>query len=319
MIQWTAEELEFLETKWGSISIPLISKKLGRSINAIKVKAFRIGLGRHLHSGEEITFLQLLTALGKKCNYSYCKQSWQKYGFPAKYKKSMSKRYMVVRINEFWKWAEKNKNLLDFANFELHALGKEPIWVSAKRRADIEAKKYKTTPWTQTEDKHLISLLNEFKYGYRDISEKLCRTEGAIKRRMLDLGLKQRPVRMPNHNPWEPHNIEIVKNMYFQGCTPEIIAGKVGRSACAVRGLIERLAARNELIPPPPAKNQRKNSHAGTHYSEALPAEQWPKAKRFLQLMSIAQTHASTTGLNPDINLKKLQNTFAGIEGGTAI
>lgn len=319
LTRWAHEEIEYLESKWGEISIPTIAKKLGRTVNAIKIKAQKLGLGRHLHSGEEITFIQLLTALGKRGNYSYCKQSWSEHGCPVKYKKSIHKRYMVIRISGFWKWAEQNKQLLDFSNFELNALGKEPAWVAVKRRVDIAAQKYKTTPWTKTEDKHLISLLNEFKYGYREISDKLCRTEGAIKRRMIDLGLKQRPVRMPNHNPWESHNIEVVKTMYFQGCTPEIIAGKVGRSACAVRGLIERLAARNELTPPPPVKETRKKIKAGTHYSEALPAEQWPKARRFLQLMSIAQSHAVTTGMIPDLDLRKLQSTFAGIEGGTAI
>jgi hypothetical protein len=240
MRSWTVEELDYLESKWSEISIPSIAKNLERTVNAIKMKAFKLGLGRHLHAGEEITFMQLVTALGKRNNYSYCKQSWTKQGCPVRYKKSIRKRFMMINIDAFWKWAEKHKNMLDFSNFETNALGKEPAWALVKRRADIAAKKYKSTPWTQTEDEYLISLLNSYKYGYREISIKLCRTEGAIKRRILDLGLKQRPVRADNHTPWKNSEIKTVMDMVKAGYMPQVIAEDVNRSALAIRGLLER-------------------------------------------------------------------------------
>lgn len=240
---WTQQEVAYLENAWGECMIPTIAAKLGRTIVAVKLKAGKIGLGRHLHCGEEITFCQLLHALGQYNNYSQHKISWVKHGFPMKYKRSIQKRFMVVNLDAFWRWAEQHKNLLDFSGFEENMLGKEPTWVSEKRRADIAAKAFKKTPWTVTEDQFLILLLNQYKYGYKEISEKLCRTEGAIKRRMTDLGLKQRPVRADNHIPWPVGDIETVKSLAGQGYIPEIIARHVGRSACAVRGLLERLEA----------------------------------------------------------------------------
>ena len=119
-------------------------------------------------------------------------------------------------------------------------LGKEPAWVPIKRRADVAAAKYKTTPWTKAEDNHLISLLNAYQYGYREISIRLCRTEGAIKRRMCDLKLRQRPIKADNHTPWTDAEFETVYNMVKDGYKPQIIAEYINRSACAIRGVLER-------------------------------------------------------------------------------
>lgn len=241
---WTDQDIDYLECKWGEVSIPKIAKGLNRTINAIKLKAYRLGLGRHLYSGEEITFNQLLQALGQSQNYSQHKISWIKHGLPVRYKQSIVKRYRMVKIDAFWLWAGKHKNLVDFSRFEENMLGKEPAWVSEKRRADIAAAKaFKTTPWTYGEDQHLVKLLNEYQYGYKEMSERLHRTEGALKRRMVDLGLKQRPLRADNHHPWNKDDVETVKALAGKGYIPELISQHVGCSACAVRGLLERMGA----------------------------------------------------------------------------
>ena len=63
---WPAEQVEFLEEKWGTCSITQIAKNLGKSVNAIKLKAYKLGMGNSLHSGKEITFIELCRALGKE-------------------------------------------------------------------------------------------------------------------------------------------------------------------------------------------------------------------------------------------------------------
>ena len=237
---WTAAEKETLEEMWGKSSIPYIAKTFNKSIDAIKLKAGRMNLGPHLQGGKEITFMELMRALGRTGSFGYIKNSWPEHEFPMRYKKVNQCKFAVVDIDDFWKWAKKHKWLLDFSRFETNALGKEPGWVPIKRRADIMAAKYKTSPWTKTEDDHLISLLNAYKYGYREISIKLYRTEGAIKRRIGDLGLKQRPIKADNHTPWTMEEIEIVFKLVEDGYKPQVIAEYVNRSALAIRGLLER-------------------------------------------------------------------------------
>ncbi|WP_094607765.1 hypothetical protein SPSIL_008680 [Sporomusa silvacetica DSM 10669] len=126
---------------------------------------------------------------------------------------------------------------------------------------------------------------------------------------MIDLKLKQRPVKANNHIPWEPHDIEKVKTMHFEGCLPELISTNVGRSACAVRGLLERLAKTGELVPPVVIKP--KQNRAGTSYRQALPKEQWPKAQKLLAMLSIAEAKSNRTGQQPDIDMNKLREAFA--------
>lgn len=240
---WTQEECDYLQDKWGMISIPSIAANLGRTVNAVKLKAVKMGLGRHIHSGEEITLNQLFNAIGKGSSYGWLSDRWCRYGLPVKMKKSINKKYKVIGIDAFWKWAVKHKGLLDFSKFELNMLGKEPTWVEAKRQADIAAAKYIKTPWTKEEDNTLINMLNSYRYSYQDISDRLRRTGGAIKRRILDLGLKQRPLKADNHIPWTNEEIKILLSLRSKGYTPEVIAQRLGekRSALAVRGKIERM------------------------------------------------------------------------------
>lgn len=237
---WPVKQVEYLEEKWGTGSITQIAKNLRKSINAVKLKAAKIGLGDHLHSGKEITFFELCCAIGKRNCYSGYLRRWVEYGCPIRYKKVIKDKFAVIDIDDFWKWAKHNKFLMDFSRFQENMLGKEPEWVAVKRRADIAAAQYKTTPWTKTEDNYLISLLNTYQYGYREISIKLRRTEGAIKRRMVDLKLKQRPIKANNHIPWTEAEINTVFNMTEAGYKPQIIAEYVDRSAIAIRGLLER-------------------------------------------------------------------------------
>ena len=40
---WTREELDYIREVWGEKTVPEIAAKLGRSINAVKVKTVRLG------------------------------------------------------------------------------------------------------------------------------------------------------------------------------------------------------------------------------------------------------------------------------------
>lgn len=240
---WSEDELSFIQDKWGTVSIPGIAESLGRTVDAVKVKAVKMGLGRHLHSGSEITLNALFNALGKGKSYSWLSNRWVRCGLPIKYKKSLNRKYRVIDIDKFWKWAEKNKDIIDFSKFEKGMLGAEPEWVSVKRAADIKAAKFKKTPWTKEEDEQLKALLSTFRYGYKEISEILRRTDGAIIKRVNDLGLKQRPLRADNHIKWTEEEVKVLLEMRKLGYSPEVIASKLPlRSIKAVLGKLERIS-----------------------------------------------------------------------------
>lgn len=239
---WSQEEIDYLEDSWGQMSVPTIAKKLSRSENAILIKSQRLSLGNYRDSCEYISFSKLLEILGKRMSYSWVKEKWFKKDFPKRTMKVKNKSFLCVKIDEFWDWASKNKGEVNFALLEENVLGKEPDWVKQKRKLDYVACKYKKSKWTKYEDERLTQLLDLYKYGYREISEILQRTEGAIKRRVCTLGLKQRPLKAYNHNKWKAHEVSKLVQMVQKGSPFEAIAEKIeGRSVLAIKGKLERL------------------------------------------------------------------------------
>lgn len=252
---WTQAEKDYLMDNWGQVSIPHMAEKLNRSKNAI-IKAQRFGLGAFLDSGDYVTWHQLLLALGITGGNEYKNTSWvSNRDFPVKTRKVRNNSFKVVYLDDFWRWAERNKAFIDFSRFEENALGKEPDWVKSKRAGDIKIAKYfKTTPWTTQEDEHLMKLLRDYKYTYFDLSKKLNRTEGAIQRRINDLEIKERPLKADNHILWTDEEFQLLAELIKQGCKYELIAPQIGKSVKAIRGkvysmyLTESLDKAREMI-----------------------------------------------------------------------
>lgn len=236
---WQKNQVEYLKEHWGSMPIPEIAKNLNKSVNAVKLKAQRIKLKRFIHSGEYITYNQLMILINSYQMGAYDKKI-MKAGFPLRYKTAVNNRVKIVYMDDFWAWFEDNKHLIELSRTHNGTFGYEPAWVDEKRKADKRAAEYKTTPWTSAEENKLIILLKEMKWGYREISIKLKRSEGAIKRRMIDLKIKLRPLRADNHNPWTEDEIETVRDLYSKGYKSCIIAEYINRSALAINGLLER-------------------------------------------------------------------------------
>lgn len=246
---WSNQEIEYLMDSWGSVSMETIAKNVGKTKDAVQQKANDLELGPFLEAGEYVSLNQLFIALRGPNQGSYTVNQWLDKGLPVRKRKVKNCSFKVVYLLEFWDWAEMNSTLIDFSRLEKNILGAEPRWLDEQRRADQENRFYKRSPWTRAEDHTLKSLLNEYRFTYREISLKLRRTEGAVKRRMMDLGIKARPLKMSNHNPWTDPEVEVLKNLYFTGHTHNTMANYIDRSAQACSGKIERLIKDGELVP----------------------------------------------------------------------
>jgi hypothetical protein len=236
---WSLEDIEYLRESWGTISMDGICKHLGRSPNAIAVMKNKLGLGRFLESGEYVTMNQLMIALtGLDSAYSYQLKSWVKdRGMPVHNKKVGMNRFRIVYLEEFWPWAEKHRSFINFSKMEPLALGEEPAWVAAQRRQDFkDGQNYRKDPWTYAEDDKLKKMLKQFKYGYMELSKELGRSCGAIQRRILDLGLKERPVKADNRNMWTKQDFITLADMIKNGFSYGAIGEVLGRSEKAIRG-----------------------------------------------------------------------------------
>lgn len=239
---WTTEEETYLMDKWGHYSIPAIAKKLNRTVNAIKVRASLLHLGPALMGGDYVTFNQLMLAItGGIHSCTYQRESWiKKRGLPIHTRKVIENSFKVVYLDEFWEWAEKNRSFIDFSKMEPLALGAEPDWVAQQRKIDVVSyANQRKDPWTAQEDQRLKHLVKQHKYTYAEISRELRRSTGAIQRRCLDLGLKERPVRESPNNPWSDAELQLMAEMIRQGCSYTMIGDACGgRSEKAVRGVV---------------------------------------------------------------------------------
>lgn len=254
---WTKQEEEYLAENFGTLSVKTIAKNLGRTENAVVVRKCRLGLGAFLENGDYVTWNQFQIAYcGSSSSGTYRMTSWVKNrNFPIHTKRVNKNSFKIVYLEEWWEWAEKNKDFLDFSNMEENILGKEPEWVKAKRKNDIENKrKIINTPWTKAEDDKLCFLLSKHKYTYDDLSKMLRRTNGAIQRRLCDLGINERPVKADNHTRWTEQDFEMLGEMIKAGYCYEYMSEKLGKSAKAIRGrvysvyLTENLDKARELI-----------------------------------------------------------------------
>lgn len=247
---WTKEEEEYLEDSWGTVRKRTIAEKLGRTIVAVNLKAQRMNLGAFLNSGDYITVNQLMNELkGTYLGKNYTLEQWMEKGMPVRNQIVNEDRFRVINLDKFWEWAEKNRTLIDFSRLEPLVFGEEPKWLIKQRRIDKENNYFKKTPWTEGEDKRLKSMLMEYRYNYRELSIRLRRTEGAIKRRMVDLGIKVRPLRMPNHRPWTEEETNLLIKLYHKGHGRNTYANYINRSAQACSGKIERLIKEGVIEP----------------------------------------------------------------------
>lgn len=244
MKKWTIEDMQFLVDNWGKLSHKELAEKLDRSVNSIKYRASILGLKNYFLYSEEITLNRLSQIIFGRTIDSYSIGIWERYGMP--FKKTIASdelEYKTIKIEDFITWFKKNKRVIDLSRTKEGCFGiKEPNWLKEKRRADKKAAAYgpHNRVWTEEEDKLLTQLVDEQILGYREISIRLKRTEGSLKRRMLDLGLTKRPVRKPPHSPWSEEQIKIVKNLWLKGYQSCIIAEYVDKSALAINGILER-------------------------------------------------------------------------------
>lgn len=235
--KWTDEELEYLEKYYGTYSLQRIGKKLGRTPQAVESKARRLGMTCKFNSGK-LNATELAQAF--KVDSHVVIYNWIKNkGLRASFKVIKSiRKYWRIDINVFWKWAYKNKDIINFAKLEKNVLGPEPKWVDSERKKDTKEKPERSyCKWTKEEDKKLMMLwVNN--YTAKEIGEIMGKTGPAVSRRKRILGLALRKIPLK----WKEEEIKILLTMKLNGSLDKEIAMELGRGEGEVSW------KRNELI-----------------------------------------------------------------------
>ena len=244
MKHWTDEEETILCESWGQLrgGIPTLARKLGRSVEAVKARAQRQKLGPWQEANDYVslyTLVSAVTGMEPGDSYSYTAMRWEKLGLPVRSRRTVRRTWRMVRIDDFWKWAEGCRDKLDFALFEENLLGKEPDWAKEKRRVDrynrVCGPKY--LRWDPREDALLSAMLREGA-TWATLESVFQHSSGAIRRRIYDLTLPL-PKSMRGsgrQTPWTPDELNLMDELVKQGYGIDAIAVQLGRTCQSVRG-----------------------------------------------------------------------------------
>ena len=135
---WTSEEEEILSDLWGTVSVDKIAEKLDRTVSSLKNKAYQLGLGSQMennYDGISITQIAELFNVNDQTVSIY----WISLGLKTTTRNiSKTRKYRYVTINDLFDFLEKNQNIWDSRYLEKNILGKEPDWLTEKRKSDRE-------------------------------------------------------------------------------------------------------------------------------------------------------------------------------------
>lgn len=220
--KWTEEEIAYLEKTVGRHSRKFIAKKLNRSQQSVDSKIRYLRLNA-INNTESITIADLSKAL------IVHRSTIQHWIDNMDLKTHRVGKYVKVTPQNWWAWAEKNKKRINWNNVDPYSFGIEPDWVD-ELRGNTKRHYSHSKQWSKQEDARLIYLVRTYKYTYQDISLELDRSEAAVKRRLYDLGIKERPV-PKDKKKYSKAEIKIVLQMKKQGRSVQEIAEAINGSA----------------------------------------------------------------------------------------
>ncbi|HHD2753256.1 TPA: hypothetical protein ACOTG0_002065 [Clostridium perfringens] len=226
--RWSKKEIDYLNSMWGRYNLTTLAKKLNRTVEAVKVKSERLGLGGGLKAQDAITKADIKRICGIT---DYKVEKWiSVYGLKCTNKVVTEKRsFCLIKTKDFWKFAKNNNELIDFSKIEKNILGVEPEWVDEFRKRDFKMKrKVYRRKWSATEEKEAIRLYRKG-FSYKEIGKRLDRPYYGVQCKLTRLGYKSRI-----NLAWRSEEISILKELMGKGYTDYEIGRRIGRPSGSV-------------------------------------------------------------------------------------
>lgn len=190
--RWTKKEDEYLVKWYGVKSLDQISRRLQRSIQALESRLYRLGIhGVRAHLGN-VTVYELAECLQVDVHTIY---NWiQKRELPYNILRANTRTFLGSDVAAFWKWAQQNKELINFSKVSLNTLIPEPDWVKEQRKYDyFNRPKYENKKWTEEEDARLWYMFYQEGRTQQEIGQLIGRSAHGIQRRLHRLRKKKLP------------------------------------------------------------------------------------------------------------------------------
>ena len=168
--RWTQEELQILEDMIGTYTTASIARKLGRSLNSVRIKLNRMGLAGFEKSTDLLTMNQVGLMMGVERRT--IKKKWAGKGLRIVKKGN----YRTIRQEDLIKYLRDHPEDWSAADVTDDTLIMRYPWYKEKKRKDKKTQYH----WTPAELSKLMHLRHEG-YCIREIAEQMGRSESSIK------------------------------------------------------------------------------------------------------------------------------------------
>lgn len=187
-LAYTKEELSILEEMVGNYSFNTIAKHIKRSPKAVERQLTRMGLINTKMSAGYLSANELSKAIS--VDYKLLKRWREEHGLPLKRKNlrfGADKNYSWhIYPEDFWKWAENHKDLINWKQYKRDSLHPEPDWLDTAIR-ECKIPKNNKRLWTKEEDNELWYLFYNRGMKQKAIAERLGRSVNGVEKRLKRL------------------------------------------------------------------------------------------------------------------------------------
>lgn len=247
---WTEEEIDRLFDYWGSFSLPVIARRLGRTVGGVKSKAAELNLGSVVENSDMILLTVLFREFGINRVSPDKVKKLKQLGFKIHTLRVDKQSFRMIDIEEFWKFAEKYPHFFDFSKLETNALGAEPDWVKSVRTDHYQRSnmlKPMNTKWNYYEISELIRLVKAKEYTCTEIAKKLRRTDSSVRHKLNELNLEEKPLRADCSHKWtddeEKRLVEMLEKKKSYNC----MSFALNKSKSAIRSKIKRMYSKEDM------------------------------------------------------------------------
>lgn len=172
---WTRAEEIYLERKYEKQPVKVTAKRLHRTMASVQHKAHNLGLNSY------ISDLCNASAIASCFHHegSVVIRWIKNYGLPAKTISLGKQTRYLIAPEEFWIWAETQKNIINWSKYIPLSLLPEPAWVQ-EVRINYSTPRHRR-PITDTEKVQIQHMIRQGK-TYKEIAQVLGRTKYGISR-----------------------------------------------------------------------------------------------------------------------------------------
>lgn len=177
--EWTNEEEIYMERRYLYQPVEKTANKLCRSINSVKRKASKMGLNHYADNLNAKTIARCFSV-----DVSVIIRWINKFDLPCRKIECKNQTRYIIDVDKFWKWAETNKEIINWRKYERRMLFPEPKWLdeaikncmcvnSRKKYTEHEIAEVKNLLHKGLSYKEIANQLNRNYYGISHLCRKI--------------------------------------------------------------------------------------------------------------------------------------------------